>query len=424
MSPVACAGDGRKDGMRTFYAQRENRQTADGVRSAHSGTMLAFLCQHRYNFAILSFTRLRWSAQVMTQKEVGYVELEWTCPTCKTRNPGTQTTCSGCGAAQPKDVQFETPAAAELIQDQAKIEQAKAGPDIHCAFCGARNAATAKVCHQCGADLTQGKARGAGQVVGAYSTAPAPEVKCTSCGMMNPGTAKVCTRCGAPLGKATPPQLAATPMPKSSGFGGMTMVFIGIAVLVVLGLCAMVFFSFRTSGKVATVQEARWERTIDVMALVPVSASAWRDQLPSGAANVSCRQEFRFTTSNPQAGAKEVCGTPYTVDTGTGVGRVVQDCEYEVYDDKCSYTTNQWAVVTAVKNAGVGFSPAWPAANLTGEQRLGDRHENYVCVLNADDKTYSLSIRSQAEYEQCQPGTRWKIEVNTFGDVVSGEPAQ
>jgi RHS repeat-associated protein len=31
----------------------------------------------------------------MTTKELGFVELEWTCPRCKTRNPGTQTTCSG-----------------------------------------------------------------------------------------------------------------------------------------------------------------------------------------------------------------------------------------------------------------------------------------------------------------------------------------
>jgi hypothetical protein len=189
-------------------------------------------------------------------------------------------------------------------------------------------------------------------------------------------------------------------------------------------MCALVFFSFRTSDKVATAQEARWERTIDVMGLMPVRASAWRDQLPSEADNVSCRQEFRYRTSSPEPGAKEVCGTPYTEDTGTGLGRVVQDCEYEVYDDMCSYTTLQWAVATTVKANGVGFSPAWPAANLSGEQRLGDRRENYVCVLSADDKTYSLSINSQAEYEQCRPGTKWKIEVNTFGDAVSGEPAE
>ena len=59
-------------------------------------------------------------------------------------------------------MQFSAPVQGELVQDQQKIDQAKAGPDIHCGFCGARNPATAKVCHQCGGDLTQGKARGAG----------------------------------------------------------------------------------------------------------------------------------------------------------------------------------------------------------------------------------------------------------------------
>jgi len=361
----------------------------------------------------------------MAQKEVGFVELEWTCPVCKTRNPGTLTTCSGCGAAQPKDVQFETPGQAELIKDQAKIDQANAGPDIHCAFCGARNQATAKVCHQCGADLTQGKAREAGKVVGAFSTAAPAEIKCTSCGMLNPGAAKLCTRCGAPLGKAAPapvPQAAAALMPTTGGSGRMTLVFIAIAILVVVGLCGVVFMAFRTSDKVATAQEARWERSIAIMGLVPVRDNAWRDELPAGADSVSCRQQFRFSSDSPQPGAKEVCGTPYTKDTGTGIGRVVQDCEYQVYDDMCSYTTNQWSVVNTVKSQGLGFSPNWPAASLAGAQRLGDRAENYICVLSEGDKTYSLSLRSQAEYEQCKAGTQWKIEVNSFGDVVSGQP--
>jgi ribosomal protein L40E len=98
----------------------------------------------------------------MQKKELGYVELEWTCPTCKVRNPGTATICRGCGTAQPAGVKFEAPSATELVTDQAKIERAKAGPDIQCGFCNARNRADAKVCVQCGADLTAGKQREAG----------------------------------------------------------------------------------------------------------------------------------------------------------------------------------------------------------------------------------------------------------------------
>jgi ribosomal protein L40E len=360
-----------------------------------------------------------------TSKELGYVELEWTCPTCKTRNPGTVKICSGCGTAQPKDVKFETPGQAELIKDKDKVAEAKAGPDIHCAFCGARNSATAKVCHQCGADLKEGKAREAGQVVGAFDANAPKEVKCGSCGQVNPAGAKTCSRCGAPLGKPLPAAAAAPVATKASsgGGGGMSMVFIAIAVVVVLGLGAFVFMGFRTSDTAATVSGARWERSIDIVAPVPVRASAWQDQLPAGAANVSCRPEFRYTSSQPVEGSKEVCGTPYTIDTGTGMGRVVQDCEYQVYDDMCSYTTLQLAVINTVVEQGSDFAPKWPVANLAAEQRLGDRRERYVCEFNTDGETYAYTVRSLDEYEQCQPGSRWNLEVNSFGDVVAAEPA-
>jgi ribosomal protein L40E len=363
-----------------------------------------------------------------TSKELGYVELEWTCPTCKTRNPGTVKVCAGCGAAQPQDVKFETPAQAELIQDKDKLAQAKAGPDIHCAFCGARNPAGAKTCHQCGADLTEGKARATGQVVGAYDPNAPKEVKCLACGMLNPSSAKLCTRCGAPLGK---PQPQAVPLPAAASAGGasnggggnMGWVFVAIILFVMLGLGAFVFMGFRTSDTVAEVTGAHWERSIDIIAPVPVRGSAWRDQLPAAAQNVSCRQEFRYTSGEPVAGAREVCGTPYTLDTGTGMGRVVQDCEYQVYDEMCSFTTLQLGVVNTVVSQGTGFAPKWPVANLAGEQRLGDRRERYVCDFNTDGETYAYTLRTLAEYEQCEPGSRWNLEVNSFGDVVSATPA-
>lgn len=358
-------------------------------------------------------------------KELGYVELVWTCPTCKTRNPGTQKLCTGCGNAQPKDVQFETPAAAEMVQDQAKIEQAKAGADIHCGFCGARNPATAKVCHQCGADLTAGKARETGKVVGAYDPNAPKEVKCTSCGMLNPAAATTCSRCGSPLGKPAPaPAPAAAPPATSGGNGGMNLLFIGIAVIVVLALCGLVFFSFRTDSKTATATQARWERRIDILAPIPVRGSAWQDQLPAGAANISCRPEFRYSSSEPEPGSREVCGTPYTLDTGTGMGRVVQDCEYEVYDDYCSYTTLQLGVINTAASSGVGFAPNWPALNLSGDQQIGSRNERYYCDLSDGESTYSFTVNSVAEYERCQPGSEWKIEVNGLGDVVAAEPAE
>jgi predicted RNA-binding Zn-ribbon protein involved in translation (DUF1610 family) len=104
----------------------------------------------------------------MTRKTVGYVELEWTCPNCGTRNRGTDKKCVACGLPQPADIAFEQQVQEELITDQAVAQQAQQGPDIHCPYCGTRNLAGAERCKQCGGDLVGGKARESGRVVGAH----------------------------------------------------------------------------------------------------------------------------------------------------------------------------------------------------------------------------------------------------------------
>ena len=68
----------------------------------------------------------------MARKSVGYVHMEWTCPNCGTRNKGTAKLCVNCATAQPADVEFEQVAQETLIEDEALIAKAKAGPDIHC----------------------------------------------------------------------------------------------------------------------------------------------------------------------------------------------------------------------------------------------------------------------------------------------------
>ena len=61
----------------------------------------------------------------MTQKELGYVELEWTCKHCGTINPGMKRVCTNCGAPISQDDKFELPDQQELITDKAKLDEAK-----------------------------------------------------------------------------------------------------------------------------------------------------------------------------------------------------------------------------------------------------------------------------------------------------------
>jgi len=358
----------------------------------------------------------------MPKKELGFVELEWTCPTCKVRNPGTATICSGCGTAQPAGVKFESAGATELVTDKAKIERAKVGPDIQCGFCGARNRADAKVCIQCAADLTAGKQREAGAVVGAFDRTALKPIICTACNAENPATNAACQKCGAPLGKpaAAPPPLA----PVGGGSSSLLYIGIGVAVLVALACGAFFWMSAQTSTVTAVATGAQWQRTVFVEGLVPVQSGAWWDEVPTEARGVQCSAEMRSTSPNPEPNSREVCGTPYTEDTGTGMGRVVQDCEYQVFEDYCKFTTNQWQVVDTLSLNGLGFTPVWPAATLGFNQRVSGQREEYTCVLKGGDNEYRQPMSTYNEYERCQEGSSWVLEVDGFGSVNSMTPAQ
>ena len=122
----------------------------------------------------------------MAKKKLGYVELEWTCPVCDTRNPGSRRVCSGCGSPQPDDVSFEAPAQSELISNQEEVERAQSAPDIHCPYCDARNPAGAQTCKQCGGELTGGDQRETGEVVGSFGPSSAAPVLCPACDTPNP----------------------------------------------------------------------------------------------------------------------------------------------------------------------------------------------------------------------------------------------
>lgn len=365
----------------------------------------------------------------MARKNIGHIELQWRCPNCDHRNLGREKTCTMCGAPQPEDVQFEQLSQQEIIADEALIEQAKAGPDIHCAYCGTRNVNAAKTCVHCGADISEGAKRQAGRVLGAYQSGPAQKVACDACGAENLATAGQCGECGAPLKaaavlSATPQQtdeasaVAEQPVSKKK-----PVALIIVAVLICLGMAVVALLSMRSSSVTGTVQQVEWERTVNIEVYGPVERNAWQDELPTGAEDISCAQAYRYTSSTPAENSKEVCGTPYTVDSGSGFAEVVQDCEYQVYDDYCSYTVLDWSHADKIVANGSNLNAEWPSPNLSTDQRLGDqRSETYSVVFQSDNGEYTYTPENFAEYQRFQPGSVWTLDINTFGVVLSVQP--
>lgn len=339
-------------------------------------------------------------------------------------NRGRDSFCVACGAPQPEDVEFEQIENAELIREQELIARAEAGADIHCAYCGTRNPATATQCSQCGSELEEGIRRQAGRVLGAYQPGEAAEVACPACGASNLATASNCAQCGAPLGRTTSQDQG-----EAASVGGEQRARRFSPVLLILGglACLAVIAFFVLAGRTTTitgvVEEVAWERTIAIESYQPVEYSDWFDELPAGAENVSCEARVRSVESEPVPGAEEVCGTPYTVDKGSGFAEVVQDCEYQVYADYCSYTVMDWVETDTAVARGDDFNPYWPEPTLESGQRLGEnRGESFSVVFAADGETYTYAPDTLEEFRQFSPGSRWNLDVNTFGTVVSVQP--
>lgn len=336
----------------------------------------------------------------MARKVLGYVELVWTCDSCGTRNPGPIRSCTACGAPQPIDVKFEhvDSATFNFIKDEALIRMAQSGPDKHCPYCGTRNLAETTNCVKCGGDLTVGAtSRPAGTVV---EEAVDPNHQSEQ------------------VFRDQIAQAPKKPMPK-------WIPIIGILLLIICCVFGGIYFSrkLKTDQMSATVVQTYWKREIKVEAYQVVRKSDWESDIPSGANPYNCDWRHRYDSDTPQANSEEVCGEPYTVDTGTGVGEVVQDCHYEVYEEYCSYDVMEWVVVDTLSLDGYTSVASWPTSNsLSNNQRLGDPSESYLITFEAKGDQYPYRTSSYELFQQATTGSHWVIEVNGFGNVTSARP--
>lgn len=354
----------------------------------------------------------------MTEKIIGYVELEWNCPNCGNKNPGMQKTCQTCGAPQPEAVQLELGQKRDLINDDQKVAAAAKGADVHCPYCNTRNTADAQVCIQCGGDLKEGIKRESGKVLSAEPVKAGLELKCPSCATLNPAGSVNCKACGASLTGTAPPPLTTA----GQAAGGKVSAFrpwMALPVIAILALCCLVvgFLFFRTTSLTGTVENIQWQRTIAIEAQREIIKEAWRDQVPAGVEPLSCTQQYRTRQDNPAPGAKEVCSTAY-VDQGNGSAKVVETCYYEVYDDYCKYKALEWQSVDQATAQGTDLQPYWPKVNLNNGQREGERTESYRVDFQTRDGLKQFTTSDAALYAQLQPGTIWTLSVNTFGSIV------
>jgi DNA-directed RNA polymerase subunit RPC12/RpoP len=325
--------------------------------------------------------------------------------------------CSNCGAPIQEEDKFELPDQQELITDKAKLEEAKAGPAIQCPYCNVLNPAGTKLCIQCGGDIQAGLARQAGEVLGAYETAPVPDKPCPFCNQPVKANAQRCPYCG---GSLVEPATPTAPAPAATTKKNPIWLIVGGVLLVVLCFVSVIAFivaSNRTKEVTASVSDLSWELSVSILERQPVKKSAWSDNVPSEAQDVACQDRYKETSSFAVPKSTEVCGTPYTIDVGSGAGKVVQDCEYLVYASYCNFSVLDWTVVNTAVAQGSDTSPQWPVVNLQSAQQEGDRKEIYQVIFAADGQSYSYTPVDMAEYSQFDLGSQWILGINTFGQI-------
>ena len=350
------------------------------------------------------------------RRTLGYIQNEWTCPNCETRNKGSNKTCENCGAPQPENVQFELPSERKFVTDDDSITAARAGADIHCPFCGTRNPATAKTCSQCGGELLEGKARESGRLM----QAPPPQlkiIKCDNCGTDNPTGNAVCSNCGSPLPKiaapafapqgaagAGPGRLAAPKKPNWLLIGGI------VAAVAICCVAVAALFLFPSRSVQATVVDVYWQTSVPLQEIRAVDYNNERGSPPSGAYNVSCRDESR-----------DVC-EQRTIDRGNGYSEVVEECHTET-EQYCSYTVDEWTTIQTYTLDGNDLFPIYEDPSIASGQRLGSESEELtVTFMTEDGERETYTPDTVSEFQQFTRGSTWTLRMNALGGVVGVEP--
>ena len=244
---------------------------------------------------------------------------------------------------------------------------------------------------------------------------------CTACGTPQSAKAEHCGNCGAPLGEAKAVPLVSDRKPVATR---PTRWWIVVLVLFALGFLIW-FQCIRKKTVSMTVTGHRWSTSIAIEEFREVGEEAWRDQVPSGARQLSCSRKQRTTRSVPDG---EDCRME-KVDKGDGTFAEVQKCtprtrQEGVDDDYCRFQIDRWTQVDALKQAGQGLSAAWatPPAFATqqgqGARRVGAKQATYVLELNDGKKTRTCEV-GEATWKKYKDGQAIKAKVRaSSGELV------
>jgi len=307
--------------------------------------------------------------------------------------------CPSCGAPQSaEDRYFPSDADKVRAEDHVYV-----GADVRCTHCGEANSKNAKCCGGCGAPLDGGKdvARRHDQVVNE--------------GGIFEGQTKEAARREREADKVR------APAPKKTN---AVKVVAGVGCLSIVALAALAVAAFMWKKESALVVSGHsWRREIVIERFGPTADSSWCESVPLGARGVRRSREVRSQRRIPDG---QDCRTR-KVDRGNGTFVEKQECstryrEEPVYDDKCYYTVDRWAVERTLSASGASTNDVrWPdlgplrTGNCLGCERPGSRKETYTVELTDPHATKQTCDFDPAKWTGFRDGSRWKGGIRVIG---------
>ena len=213
----------------------------------------------------------------------------------------------------------------------------------------------------------------------------------------------------------------------------------------VAAIVGALIFLFAPIKEVATVTDFSWSRSVAIEEFQTVRESGW--SVPSGGRTYDTREEIRnytqvldhyeTVTKEKSRQVLDHYETYYTYsDNGNGTftehehSSPVYKTEYyteteekpvykqvPVYDTKYYYEIDKWVTVDYAKSEGTDRSPYWETYRLSGEQREGNRYEEYTIYYdNGKHANVSKDV-----WDNTSVGDQVVITKNRLGMVYSQE---
>lgn len=368
----------------------------------------------------------------MSTRDTGTYQMLWDCPRCGTEKllGIDHRHCPSCGSPQdPTRRYYPSEEDKVLAKDHVY-----AGADKLCPACDAPNSAKAGFCTTCGCPMDDAEEAARRRTQAAAEGADFDEDTADAAASEHEAVRRSMMEARQRAMAGLPPEEEAPAGKKGRGglFAGLT----GMLLLaLIIGCCALgAVFLFWKQDAAFTVTGHTWSREIEVERLEEVQRSAWEDEVPRGASDVSCRKEERSTKKVADG---ETCTTKRK-DNGDGTFTEQEECrtkyrEEPVYDQKCRYTVTDWVVTRTEEAGGRGTTPApsWPTVSLRGSgkrlgsEREGDRSESYEVLLKGSDKAEHRCSFPQSTWSSYQEGESLTGQVGVMsGSVDCGSLAR